>query len=394
MIEPVGGLELSGDRFYVLYRVKGNRDETELIAQDICVEQTIEFPADLIAADDDIRNHVLGKVESIEEIDSFEEINSAADGGLWDVTISFAVETTGFTLPQLINVLFGNISIKQNIRVQRIIKIPESLLNVFRGPRFGASGLRRMAAEPRRALLCTALKPMGLSGKQLAGQAYQFARGGMDFIKDDHGLANQPFSPFRERVELCAEAVEKANQETGLNCHYVPSLSSSSETLLDDALFAKQCNAGGLLIAPGLVGFDVMRSIAENDHIALPILGHPSFIGSYAISSDNGLSFYTLFGQLMRLAGADTSIFPNYGGRFSFSERECSEIVSGTQADMGHIKTIFPSPGGGMTLDRIAELLEFYGNEMMFLIGGALHRGENGLIDTCRNFRETVEHLA
>ena len=382
MIDPTNISNLSRDRFDIVYHLKGNRAEVDLMAQDICVEQTIEFPAGLIDADDDIRNHIMGQVKGIEAL--------AAD--MWEVTISFAIEVTGFTLPQLINVMFGNISIKPNIRLTKLDKLPTSLLQHFKGPRFGSAGLRDLIGEPTRALLCTALKPMGLSSKALAQQAYEFAKGGMDFIKDDHGLANQPFSPFRERVELCAEAVQRANQETGFKCRYVPSLSSPLETLMDDAQFAKSCNAGGLLIAPGLVGFDTMRAIADDDELALPILGHPSFIGSYAISPNNGVSFYALFGQLMRLAGADTSIFPNYGGRFSFSKEDCLSIAEGTQADMQHIKTILPSPGGGMTLDRVVELREFYGSEMMFLIGGALHRGEKGLMETCIGFREVVEN--
>jgi ribulose-bisphosphate carboxylase large chain len=382
MIEPVNKLNLSGDRFDVVYHVKGDRAEVDLIAQDICVEQTIEFPADLISADDDIRNHIIGQVKDIKELAS----------EVWQVTISFAIEVTGFTLPQLINVIFGNISIKPNIRIAKLDNLHQSLLRNFKGPRFGSAGLREIVNEPKRALLCTALKPMGLSNQGLAQQAYEFAKGGMDFIKDDHGLANQPFSPFRQRVELCAEAVERANQETGYKCRYVPSLSSPFETLMDDARFAKECNSGGLLVAPGLVGFDTMRALADNDGLGLPILGHPSFIGSYAISPNDGLSFYALFGQLMRLAGADASIFPSYGGRFSFSKDECRSIADGTQADMGHIKTILPTPGGGMTLDRVTELHDFYGPEMMFLIGGALHRGDHGLIETCNGFREVVEN--
>jgi ribulose-bisphosphate carboxylase large chain len=382
MIDPVNNLNLSGDRFDVVYQVKGDRAEVDIIAQDICVEQTIEFPADLISTDDDIRNHIIGQVKDIKELAS----------EVWQVTISFAIEVTGFTLPQLINVMFGNISIKPNIRIAKLDNLPQSLLGYFKGPRFGSAGLRKMVDQPTRALLCTALKPMGLSSKGLAQQAYEFAKGGMDFIKDDHGLANQPFSPFRQRVELCAEAVARANQETGYKCRYVPSLSSPFETLMDDARFAKECNSGGLLVAPGLVGFDAMRALADNDDLGLPILGHPSFIGSYAISANDGLSFYALFGQLMRLAGADASIFPSYGGRFSFSKDECRSIVDGTQTDMGHIKTILPTPGGGMTLDRVTELHDFYGPEMMFLIGGALHRGDRGLIETCNGFRGVVEN--
>ena len=50
---------------------------------------------------------------------------------------------------------------------------------------------------------------MGLSATDLAELAYRFALGGIDLIKDDHGLTNQPFCPFEERVRRCAEAVAR-----------------------------------------------------------------------------------------------------------------------------------------------------------------------------------------
>ena len=383
MIQAVHHLNLSGERFDVVYHVTGDQESVKDIARDICIEQTIEFPADLIDADDDIRHGIMGQVRHTSQLHE----------DTWEVIISYAIETTGFTLPQFLNVVFGNISIKPNIRVAKLMNLPATLLNHFKGPRFGVAGLRSVVNEPPRALLCTALKPMGLSSQALAQQAYEFAKGGIDFIKDDHGLANQSFAPYRERVIRCAEAVAKANQETGYQCRYVPCLSSPMESIMEDALFAKSQEVGGLLIAPGLVGFDTMRAIADHDDIALPILAHPSFVGSYVLSPQQGISHDVLFGQLMRLSGADTSIFPNYGGRFSFSREECRAIAEGTQSDMMHIKKSFPSPGGGMTLDRIKEIHDFYGSDMMFLIGGALHRGEKGLTETCSHFREFVEKL-
>ena len=372
-------LNFSGGRFSVTYHVNGSEQEVRKLADDICIEQTIEFPVDLIG-DDDIRSKVVGRVVSMHELTS----------GLWELVISYANEITGYEITQFINVIFGNISIKSGIRVNKL-DLPSSLLQAFKGPRYGREGLRKMVGVSKRALLCTALKPMGLSSKQLAEQAYQFAMGGIDFIKDDHGLADQPFTRFRERVELCTSAVAKANTETGMRCQYVPSLNTRFETIVEDANFAKEQGAGGLLLAPGLLGFDVIRALAVDDGLGLPILVHPSFIGTYVISRNSGLSHYVLFGQLMRLAGADVSIYPNYGGRFSFSKTECASIMQGCEVSMGKVKPIFPSPGGGMHPDRVSEMLEFYGNEIMFLIGGALHGMGSDLTGNCRRFREQVE---
>jgi hypothetical protein len=40
----------SGDRFFVAYRIAGTEKEARAKAEDICIEQTVEFPADEVPA--------------------------------------------------------------------------------------------------------------------------------------------------------------------------------------------------------------------------------------------------------------------------------------------------------------------------------------------------------
>ena len=147
------------------------------------------------------------------------------------------------------------------------------------------------------------------------------------------------------------------------------------------------------MVAPGLIGFDLMRQLAEDDGLALPFMTHPALQGSF-VTGAGGISHGVLFGQLARLAGADATIFPNFGGRFSFSREECEDIVHGTQEPMGHLKPIFPAPGGGMGLDRVPEMLETYGKDLIFLIGGGLFQHGPDLADNCRYFRRLVDGMA
>jgi ribulose-bisphosphate carboxylase large chain len=272
------------------------------------------------------------------------------------------------------------------------LDLPESLLKQFKGPRFGRSGLRSLLKIPKRPLLCTAIKPMGLSASELADLAYRFALGGMDMIKDDHGLTDQKFAPFEDRVSRCVAAVQKANKETNGNTIYVANVTAGNSNMMKRARFAKSAGAGGLMIAPGLTGFDLMRELADDDSIALPILTHPALQGSF-VTSENGMSHRVIFGQLARLAGADATIFPNFGGRFSFSREECRDIVIGTQEPMGAIKSIFPAPGGGMSLERVPEMIETYGQDLIFLIGGGLFKHGPDLVENCRYFRMMVEKM-
>ena len=370
-------LDLSGEHIRATYSLAGDKVEALRRAGQICVEQTVEFPADLIGAGD-IPDKVIARVESLR--------SPAPDRH--EVDIAFSVEVAGGELTQLLNLVFGNISLQPGIRLERL-DLPESLLSLLGGPRFGRAGLRGVLGAQGRPLLCTALKPMGLSPAELADLAASFALGGMDMIKDDHGLADQPFCPFEERVARCAEAVARASERTGRTCLYLPNVSAGAGSLPARARFAKLSGAGGVLISPGLTGFDAMRALASDEDLALPIMAHPALLGSFLLRPDAGISHFALLGQLMRLAGADATIFPNHGGRFSFSEEDCRSLVEGTATDMGPVARIFPVPAGGMSLERVPEMCDFYGRDVIFLIGGALHR-RGDLVAACEELRRAA----
>jgi ribulose-bisphosphate carboxylase large chain len=369
------------DRFSIVYRLTGTEADACSKAEDICLEQTVEFPAEFLPKGL-IRDSIVGRIEEFlpDEPDAFR------------ATISFAIETAARELTQLLNVIFGNISIKSGYRVEEI-RLPESITKTYLGPRFGKRGLREWLGVAERPMLFTALKPMGMSARELAGLAYQFALGGIDIIKDDHGLTDQGFAPFEERVRACAEAVERANRETGQQSIYVANVTAPYGEVIQRARFAKENGARGLLIAPGLVGFDTMRSLTEDDTIGLPVFSHPALLGSYVLNPQQGISHFALFGQITRLAGADGSIYPNFGGRFSFNREECRGIVQGTSTSMGHFKTIFPCPGGGMSINSIPEMIKLYGADVIFLVGGGLFQHGPDIVENCRYFRSLVDGI-
>src|SRR5207245_9273653 len=165
----------------------------------------------------------------------------------------------GGDLPQLLNLLFGNISLKPGILVAAIDWPPELLAALGGGPRRGIAGLRALAGTRERALLCTALKPLGLSAAELAERCYRFALGGIDIIKDDHSLADQPPAPFRERVERCQEAVTRANRETGGNALYFPNVPAGAATALERADFAGRVGCRGVVVHVLPAGLDAGR---------------------------------------------------------------------------------------------------------------------------------------
>jgi ribulose-bisphosphate carboxylase large chain len=287
-------------------------------------------------------------------------------------------------------VAFGNFSMKPGVRLERLL-LPDSLLGHFRGPRFGRDGLRRWVRVPARPLLLGSAKPMGLTPRQLAEVVYRMALGGIDLIKDDHGLGDLPFCPFRERVERSVEAVTRANRQTGFHCAYMANVTGPADKIRERALFAAKAGAGGLLLLPGLTGIDAVRQLADDDEIALPIVIHPTFLGSLYVTPASGLSPVVIFGQLARLAGADASIFVNYSGRFKIPREDCAAIAAASAAPMGQLKPMFPAPGSSIGPDQLIELRQMYGDDVVYVMGRGLYQRSADLVENARAFRKMLE---
>lgn len=376
-------LDLSGGRFAASYRLAASPAAAEALAREIAVEQTVEFPASCLPAGD-LPDRVVGRIEAFQH-----------DGEAATVRISYADELAAGELTQLLNIVHGNVGFIPGVRLLELHPSP-GLLAAFRGPRHGVAGLRERLGAPVRPLIATAAKPLGLGPAELARLAELYARAGIDLIKDDHGITNQPFSPFEERVARLVEAVARGNQASGGRALYAVNVTAPGEQLLERAERARDLGADALLVSPGLVSLDGMRRLADAE-LGLPLISHPTWIAHLTYGGDRGISHKALLGQLVRLAGADATIFLNYGGRFPDTEADCRGLAEGCSEPFGELAPILPVAGGGVTLARIEELVSFYGPQVMLLIGGGLHvgaAGEGELLARCVAFREAVEVCA
>jgi ribulose-bisphosphate carboxylase large chain len=96
--------------------------------------------------------------------------------------------------------------------------VPESKLYLYDGPAVDISDMWRMLGRPVENggyIAGTIIKPkLGLRPEPFADAAYQFWLGG-DFIKNDEPQGNQTFCPMKKVIPLVADAMKRAQDETG-----------------------------------------------------------------------------------------------------------------------------------------------------------------------------------
>lgn len=327
-------------------------------ARDIAFEQTVELPAASVPRD--LAERVAGRVESV----------ASLGRGRSRAVISFDPAAVCGDMPQLLNLLFGNISLKPGILIADI-EWPPDLLAALGGPRFGIRGVRRLTGTRDRPLLSVALKPLGLSPEGLASIAHAFALAGIDIIKDDHSLADQASAPFRERVERCQAAVARANRETGGSALYFPNVTSTPLEMAERSELARRAGCRGVIVNALPAGLGAMSELAAAGG-RLAIMSHPSLAGAF-FHSDRGIAPEVLLGDLFRLAGSDAVIYPNVGGRFTFSEPVCTAINARLRRPLGPVAPAFPVPAGGIDASRVPQWIERYGPDTIFLVGGTLY---------------------
>jgi ribulose-bisphosphate carboxylase large chain len=341
-------------RIRACYRVCAEAATIAGRAEALAVEQSVEMP--LTAIDDaTVLAEIVGRVEEIRD----------HGGGVFEVWLGLATATTttegGAEAGQLLNMLFGNSSLQEDVTLCGL-ELPEVLTAAFGGPRHGLAGLRRRVGAERRAMTASALKPQGLPVSALAALAGRLAEGGIDFIKDDHGLADQVYSPFAERVPACAAAVLAAG---GGRTRYLPSLSGSLDRLRRQIGVVRAAGLDSVLIAPMVVGLPAFQTLVR-DNPDLAFMTHPALAGTARIAPP------VLLGTLFRVLGADATVFPNHGGRFGYSPETCRALAAAAREPWSGVRPTLPVPAGGMTLERVDALLEFYGPDVLILIGGNL----------------------
>jgi len=311
------------------------------------------------------------------------------DDGLIKVAYPLDLFELG-SIPQLFSSVLGNIFGMRAIRTLKVldVKFPEKYVKSFPGPSFGINGVRDKLKVYKRPILATVPKPkVGLTSEEYGEAAYEILSGGMDLVKDDENLTDQPFNRFEKRLAAVMKAIDKAEKETGEKKGYLCNITAPTlEEMLRRMKLVADYGNEFIMLDILTIGWAAVQTARE--HAAdyrLAIHAHRAFHAAFTRPKDHGVSFY-LIAKISRLAGVDHIHIGTNVGKMEtdLMELKLTQNVI-TQEDFSPendetkepqkwygLKPVLPVASGGLHPGVLPQLLEFMGSDILIQVGGGV----------------------
>jgi len=377
------------------YRVFDEKADFHKKATGIAVGLTVGSWTELPEAKKkDMEKH-LGQVVAIE---AHEPEPGAAPGTLAaeryaDIKIAYPDVNFSRDIPALLVTAFGKLSMDGRIKLLDL-DLSDDFRAALPGPKFGVEGVREALGVHGRPLLMSIFKSViGYDLPELREQFYQQALGGVDLIKDDEILFENPLTPIEKRVEACMAAAKEAERVTGQKLLYAVNVTGRASQLRRQAKKAIDAGANALLFNVLAYGFDALQELAEDPDINVPIAAHPAFSGAIYPSPHYGVSAKLLLGKLMRCAGADLVLFPSPYGSVVMPKEDTLAIADELlrASPYGVIKPSFPVPSAGIHPGLVPLLLRDFGTQSVVNAGGGIHGHPMGTAAGGLAFRQAID---
>ncbi|WP_233004812.1 2,3-diketo-5-methylthiopentyl-1-phosphate enolase [Exiguobacterium aurantiacum] len=358
------------------YEIK-RTDAVATVADKIALELTVGTWTDLPHLEQEQLQAFRGEVVSTTHTDTTSRF-----------TIRYPLHNVSPDFSSILTTTFGKLSLDDSVRLIDLT-LPETLASDFKGAKFGVDGIRELLGVQDRPLVMSIFK--GVIGRDLAFLEQQLRdqfAGGIDIVKDDEILYDNPLTPSLERARIGADVIQAHFETTGKRVLYAITLSGPVFGLRDQALRLIEAGATALLFNVYTYGLDALRELANDPDINVPILAHPAFAGALTGSISHSL----LLGKLPRLAGADLTLFPSPYGSLA-TPRDEAFVIRDQSAEPHWSKPILPVPSAGIHPGLVADIIRDFGTDVVINAGGGIHGHPDGAAAGARAFRQAIAHV-
>ncbi len=356
-------------------------DEYVVCKYRVTTDLPIEKAAEAIAAEQST-----GTWTGISTLDSgiFETLGARITRIEGDViTVEFPAEDFSIevgSVPQILSVIAGNLFGLGSLKGVRLedVTFPKSITSQFKGPKFGADGLRKILDRPEKPLVGTIVKPkIGLSPKRTAEYVYEAGAGGLTNSKDDETLVDQPFCPIEARTVAVAEALDKLKDEGHLMVHAI-NVSTRGDKIVELAEKVQGWGAKQLMVDVITCGFGAVQALAEDPSIKVPIHVHRTMHGAFTKDPLHGVAMLPLT-KLVRMCGGDALHIGTLGaGKMSAGAHDDGNLKACLGDDVPY-KTVMPVCSGGVYPGIVQDIIDRAGMNVQIQAGGGVAGHPNGV---------------
>jgi ribulose-bisphosphate carboxylase large chain len=293
-------------------------------------------------------------------------------------TEDFSIEVGA--VPQILSVIAGNLfglGALKGVRLEDVT-FPKEILDQFKGPKFGAEGIRKALDRPEKPLVGTIVKPkIGLDPKNTAKYVYEAGAGGLTNSKDDETLVDQKFCPIEDRTVAVAEALDRLESEGHKMMHAI-NISTRSDRILELAEKVQGWGARELMVDVITCGFGSLQALAEDPSIKIPIHVHRTMHGAFTKDPLHGVAMLPLT-KLTRMCGGDALHIGTLGvGKMSGSTKEDSNLAACLGDDVPY-KGVMPVCSGGVYPGIVEDIVKKSGFNVQIQAGGGVAGHPDGV---------------
>ncbi len=294
-------------------------------------------------------------------------------------------------VPNILSSIAGNIFGMKAVKSIRLedVSFPNKILKVFKGPKYGIKGVRKMMKIKKRPLIGTIIKPkIGLKTKDHAESAYESWIGGCDIVKDDENLASQKFNKFEERIARTLEKAHQAEEETGEKKAYLVNVTAETKEMMKRAQLAEDLGSKYIMVDILTAGWAAVQTLREAN-FKMAIHAHRAMHAAFDRMPQHGISMMVI-ADFARLIGVDQIHVGTGIGKLEGDIDDIEEInedislqkVKATKQRLtqnwGKIKPVMPVSSGGLHPGHIPFLIKHLGKDLIVQMGGGIHGNKLG----------------
>ncbi|MFH1918017.1 MAG: type III ribulose-bisphosphate carboxylase [Nanoarchaeota archaeon] len=307
-------------------------------------------------------------------------------------------------VPNILSSIAGNIFGMKSVRTIRLedVSFPKSILESFKGPKYGIEGIRKIMKIKSRPLVGTIIKPkLGLNTKHHAQSAYESWKGGCDIVKDDENLSSQKFNLFENRLAKTLEMADKAESETGEKKGYLVNVTAETKEMLKRAQLVEKMGGKYIMIDIITSGWAAVQTLREAN-FKMAIHAHRAMHATFDRNPEHGVSMMVL-ADFARLIGVDQIHIGTGIGKLEGKIKDIQEIEEDIEKhkvketakrlaqNWGKIKPVLAVSSGGLHPGHVPFLIKHLGKDLVIQAGGGIHGHKFGTEAGAIAMRQAVD---